>query len=978
MSRTESPLIEVAAAVSDGSPVDWGGLPSRSGPAARIVRQLRILEQIASVHTSTSLAGVGRGPGEAGSQTPEPEPVGSRPRTWGPLAVLELIGSGSHADVYLAHDPRLDRPVALKLLKHRAPRGEAVVEDETIQEARLLARVRHPNVITVHGAERIDGRVGIWTEFIDGRTLEGELRERGPLPAAALLAVGVAVSGALEAVHAEGLLHRDIKAQNVLRARDGRTLLADFGTSREVSQVASADLAGTPLYLAPEIFRGEAASASSDVYSLGVLLFHLATGTFPVEAGSLAALRKAHGHGGRVPLLRRQPQVPRRLAAVIERACAPEPARRYESAAALGAALQGAARQPRRAPAVVLLAVAMLVAVLVFSLSGRTSTGVGPQVVLVGALDNQTGEPQLDEVVRMALLQQLQQSRELAVAPPERIEDLLRLMRRPSETALDERTALEVSRRDGGIPTLITGRIDRLGARYALQLAAIRSSSGAVIVRATAEADDLDALLDAVRGVAGRIRTALGESARQVDADARLASVTTTSIEALRHYTMGLTLMNEQRWAAAELRLSEAIRLDPGFASALIALANARLNMRLPEAEYLPPAEDAFRLAPALPARERYFITGSYHQLTEDLPRAIAAYEALTREYPNDFRGLDNLAVAYVSSGRYREEIPIAKRLALLRPNDYAFLLEMAMALVIDGDGLGHARSIAERAARLEPPVGHPADVYAAWLSLLPVFEAWAEGRVEAAAAQLDAMEATPPHDDWEAFGRGQLNLSLGRVRAAERAFQAIASSAERTALLAYAAIARGDVEHARTALKAVVAELPGVPAFIRGQGGFGRASTVCWALTRVGLNDGCRDLARLFPPIRVAPWFVAEAAAADGDDATALPILERLQAEAPPGNPQTVMALDTLATLHERRADLAAAAATLTRSESARLTVYPNSGSRGFFWLTAQAHLLRIERERGNLDHAAAIERRLRRLLVAADPDFVLGSLAR
>ena len=250
--------------------------------------------------------------------------------------MLELIGSGSHADVYLAHDPRLNRPVALKLLKHRAPQGEAVVEDETIQEARLLARVRHPNVITVYGAERIDGRAGIWTEFVDGRTLEDELRARGPLPPSELVDIGVALCGALTAVHAAGLLHRDIKAQNVLRARDGRTLLADFGTSREVSRVASADLAGTPLYLAPEIFLDEAASASSDMYSLGVLLFRLATGTFPVEAGSLAALRKAHGHGGRVPLLRRQPQVPRRLAAVIERACAPAPARRSRIGSGVG------------------------------------------------------------------------------------------------------------------------------------------------------------------------------------------------------------------------------------------------------------------------------------------------------------------------------------------------------------------------------------------------------------------------------------------------------------------------------------------------------------------------------------------------------------------------------------------------------------------------------------------------------------------
>ena len=342
--------------------------------------------------------------------------------------------------------------------------------------------------------------------------------------------------------------------------------------------------------------------------------------------------------------------------------------------------------------------------------------------------------------------------------------------------------------------------------------------------------------------------------------------------------------------------MTEAVRLDPGFASALITLARARQNLRRPESDYLPVAAEAFRLTETLPARERYFITGSYYQLIEDLPRAIAAYEALTREYPDDYRGLDSLAIAYVSSGRYRDEIPIAKRLALLRPNDYAFLLEMAMALVIDGDGLGHARSIAERAARLEPPVGHPADVYAAWLSTPAVFEAWAEGRVEAAAAQLDAMAATPPRHDWEAFGRGQLNLSIGRVKAAERAFQAMSSPAERTALLAYAALARGDSEHARAALAGVVSELPAVSAF-KGQGGFGRSSVICWALVQVGLNEGCRNLARLFPAARVAPWSSPRRLPPRGPIAWRSRILEQLQSHAPPGNRQTVMALDTLAT---------------------------------------------------------------------------------
>ena len=162
----------------------------------------------------------------------------------------------------------------------------------------------------------------------------------------------------------------------------------------------------------------------------------------------------------------------------------------------------------------------------------------------------------------------------------------------------------------------------------------------------------------------------------------------------------------------------------------------------------------------------------------------------------------------------------------------------------------------------------------------------------------------------------------------------------------------------------------------VTGQGRFGRASVICWTLVQVGMSDNCRPFASRFPPELASSWFLAEAAAAEGDAATAVPILEKVGEFVPPGNPQTVMAMDLLATLHERRGDLDAAAATLARSDAARVTVYPNSGSRGFLWLRAQAHRIRIERRRGQLERAAAIQQQLDRLLALADGDFTLGPL--
>jgi serine/threonine-protein kinase len=163
--------------------------------------------------------------------------------------------------VYRAWDPRLDREVALKLIREQGPRHDSV-GSLVIDEGRLLARVRHPNVVTVYGADRIDGRVGLWMEFVRGRTLEAVLRDHGPFGAQEAALIGLDVCRALSAVHKASLIHRDVKAQNVMREAGGRIVLMDFGTGREELEGRRAELAGTPLYIAPEIFASAPATAA--------------------------------------------------------------------------------------------------------------------------------------------------------------------------------------------------------------------------------------------------------------------------------------------------------------------------------------------------------------------------------------------------------------------------------------------------------------------------------------------------------------------------------------------------------------------------------------------------------------------------------------------------------------------------------------------------------------------------------------------
>ena len=190
--------------------------------------------------------------------------------------------------MFRAWDTRLDREVALKLLPADSDAREARASS-IIEEGRLLARVRHPNVVTIYGAERIGDVVGLWMERIDGETVEQRVSRESPLNTSHAIEIGIQICHAVSAVHKAGLLHRDIKAQNVMLARDGRAVLMDFGTGRELggASASSNSLAGTPLYLAPEVLRGANATIQSDIYSLGVLLYRMVIGTYPVCARSL-------------------------------------------------------------------------------------------------------------------------------------------------------------------------------------------------------------------------------------------------------------------------------------------------------------------------------------------------------------------------------------------------------------------------------------------------------------------------------------------------------------------------------------------------------------------------------------------------------------------------------------------------------------------------------------------------------------------
>jgi Tol biopolymer transport system component len=317
-------LLDVAAALADGSAVEW---PT---PDSVDLETRDLLDRLRSIHRVSEAFRRASTPGED-----EPERADARPAafTWGHLQVLERLGGGGFGEVYRAWDPVVDREVALKLLRPDISTPD--LGNIQIDEARRLARIRHPNVLTVYGAAVHDGRPGLWSDCIAGATLERLLEERGAFGAGEVVAVGLDLCRALAALHGAGIVHGDVKPANVMRETGGRIVLMDLGAGRQVS-AKSGPVYGTRSSAADEVLAGNPPTPSSDLYSLGALLFRLLTGRHHRN--------DATGHAGpRQPVLSLRdlrPDISSTLSAVVERALARDPASRFPSAGAMGEALQ--------------------------------------------------------------------------------------------------------------------------------------------------------------------------------------------------------------------------------------------------------------------------------------------------------------------------------------------------------------------------------------------------------------------------------------------------------------------------------------------------------------------------------------------------------------------------------------------------------------------------------------------------------------
>lgn len=324
MTPQELELERLATLIADDEPVNWRELdPSAQRDNAQTFSGLRELEQLAQGFRRVCIEG------SEGQQSHRQSKF-----RFGQLEALEQIGEGSQGEVWRAYDALLDQCVALKLRKIES--GE--LAHQFLDEARRLARVRHANIVSVYGAATHDGRTGIWSELVTGKSLASVLAEQGPLPVDEVRSIGIDLCHALAVVHRHGLVHGDIKPENVMRDHGGRIVLMDFGATREFIDAPDAAVIGTLNYLAPEVLHGDKPTPTSDVFALGVLLFRLATGEYPrALIDSETSLASDTQDARRKPM--HTAALPRDLARGIERALDNDPQRRPASVLAFAAAL---------------------------------------------------------------------------------------------------------------------------------------------------------------------------------------------------------------------------------------------------------------------------------------------------------------------------------------------------------------------------------------------------------------------------------------------------------------------------------------------------------------------------------------------------------------------------------------------------------------------------------------------------------------
>jgi serine/threonine protein kinase/tetratricopeptide (TPR) repeat protein len=641
-------------------------------------------------------------------------------RRVGVYRLTRALGRGGMGVVYLAErdDGAFAQRVAIKLIKRGMDTDQVLGRFRS--ERQILASLDHPNIARLlDGGTTGDGLPYFAMEHIEGQPID-TFAEARQLGVDDRLRLFLPVCDAVSYAHAQGVIHRDLKPLNTLVTAGGVPKLLDFGIAKvlhdapeDITTVTGLRLL-TPDYASPEQIDGLPATAASDVYSLGVVLYELLTGRSPYRVASrtpqeiAAAVRTSEPDrpstavtqpAGGAKVRHTAPttgphasdaasarQLSRRLRGdldtIVLTALRKEPERRYSSVASLaedirrhldGRPILARADQPayrlgrfvRRHRTVLLTTTAAVVAAVGLTLAGLLLARTGrsdPSLlatrslalrdrVLVADFADRAGDTTLTAAVTEAFRTDLAQSPVIRVMTPRQVRRSLEMMRQSPDVALNDSLARELALREG-VKAFVTGSLARVSGSYTITVQLVAAQDGEALAAVRETAADSSGIIRAVDRASKTLRQRIGETLRELESMPTLQQATTPSLSALRLYSEGQRLVRQGRRTDAVKRFEQAVGIDTAFAAAHLSLSMLYGSMD-DEGRALLAAQRALAHQDRLPYLERGFLIGSRAFYRQDYEATIRAYTAIVDRYPDNIAAINNLALAYRDSRRF-------------------------------------------------------------------------------------------------------------------------------------------------------------------------------------------------------------------------------------------------------------------------------------------------------------------------------------